>query len=184
MFISNGTQQNVSLPNVAQIPIFVPANIPKNTNTMKEFNTVDDILDFAIENEQAAVDFYTELAETSRNDEMRQVFTQFAREEMGHKAKLLKVKSEGLFHLQPAQIVDLKISDYVVSVPASPNMSYQDALVLAMKREKAAFKLYTKLSEKTSDENLRQVFLSLAMEESKHKLRFELEYDEYVMREN
>jgi len=28
------------------------------------------------------------------------------------------------------------------------------------------------------------LFLGLAQEESRHKLRFELEYDEYVLREN
>jgi hypothetical protein len=31
---------------------------------------------------------------------------------------------------------------------------------------------------------LKNTFQALAVEESKHKLRFELEYDEYVMREN
>jgi rubrerythrin len=63
-------------------------------------------------------------------------------------------------------------------------MSYRDTLVLAIKREKAAFKLYTDLSEKASDKEMKALFLSLAIEESKHKLRFELEYDEYVLRDN
>jgi rubrerythrin len=63
-------------------------------------------------------------------------------------------------------------------------MSYQDALVVAMNREKAAFKLYMKLASRVEDATLRDLFLSLAQEESKHKLRFELEYDEYVLREN
>ena len=63
-------------------------------------------------------------------------------------------------------------------------MNYEQTLVLAMKREKAAFKLYMKLSEKAPNENLKQLFLGLAQEESRHKLRFELEYDEFVLREN
>lgn len=151
---------------------------------MKDFNSIDDILNFAIDNEQAAVDFYTELAGNSRNEEMRGVFTQFAKEEMGHKSKLLKVKTEGTFAIQKKEILDLKLSDYLVDVEARPNMSYEEALVLAMKREKSAFKLYTRLSEKTQDEHIRQIFQSLAIEESKHKLRFEVEYDEFVMREN
>ena len=53
-----------------------------------------------------------------------------------------------------------------------------------MKKEKAAFKLYSALAEKSPNEGLKNVFLGLAMEESKHKLRFELEYDEYILREN
>ncbi len=55
---------------------------------------------------------------------------------------------------------------------------------LAMKREKASFKLYTNLAERAPNDGLKDIFLTLAMEESRHKLRFELEYDEYVLREN
>jgi rubrerythrin len=151
---------------------------------MKDFQSIDDILDFAIDNEQTAVDFYNDLAINSRNEEMKQVFTQFAKEEMGHKAKLLKVKTEGAFTVRSEAVLDLKMSDYLVDIEPKPNMSYEEALVLAMKREKSAFKLYTRLSEKIEDANLKKIFQSLALEESKHKLRFELEYDDYVMREN
>jgi rubrerythrin len=63
-------------------------------------------------------------------------------------------------------------------------MKYEDALKLAMKREKAAFKLYTNLAEKSEDNGMKSLFSMLAQEESKHKLRFEIEYDEYVMKEN
>ena len=56
---------------------------------MEEFKSVDDILNFAVQNEQEAVDFYAGLALQARNEEMKKVFTQFAQEEMGHKSKLL-----------------------------------------------------------------------------------------------
>jgi rubrerythrin len=69
-------------------------------------------------------------------------------------------------------------------VKASGKMSYEDALVLAMKREKSAFKLYLTLSERAPNDQLKEIFQSLAMEEARHKLRFELEYDEFVLREN
>jgi rubrerythrin len=151
---------------------------------MKDFQSIDDILDFAIENEQAAVDFYNALAVNSRNDEMKQIFTQFAKEEMGHKSKLLKLKTEGTFKVQQNNVLDLKMSDYLVDIEPKPNMSYEEALVLAMKREKSAFKLYTRLSEKVDNPGLKKIFQSLAVEESKHKLRFEIEYDDFVMREN
>ena len=151
---------------------------------MKEFKSIDDILDFAINNEQQAVDFYTELAETSKNDEMKAVFTQFAREEMGHKARLTRIKEDGAFTMRQEKVLDLKMSDYLVDVEPRPNMSYEEALVLAMKREKNAFKLYTNLAAQAPTDDLKKIFQSLAIEESKHKLRFEIEYDEVVMREN
>ena len=82
------------------------------------------------------------------------------------------------------EVIDLKISDYLVEVEADKNISYQDALIVAMKRERAAFKLYSDLAEKVSEDELRQVFLGLAKEEAKHKLFFESEYDERVLRDN
>jgi rubrerythrin len=151
---------------------------------MKEFKSIDDILDFAIDNEQSAVDFYTTLASESSNQEMIDVFTQFAKEEMGHKAFLTKVRNDGTFTVKSEKVLDLKMSDYLVDVKPKPNMPYEDALILAMKREKNAFKLYTHLAERAPNDSIKKIFTSLAIEESKHKLRFELEYDEFVLREN
>ena len=151
---------------------------------MTEFTNINDILDFAIQNEQNAVEFYNELAKTARTDDMHSTFTLFAQEEMGHKARLLKIKEQGIFNLPIAKVADLKIADYVVRTEVKGEMTYEQTLVLAMKREKAAFKLYMKLSEKAPNEELKKLFIGLAQEESRHKLRFELEYDEFVLREN
>ena len=151
---------------------------------MKDFNNVDEILDFAMNSEQEAVDFYNELAASAKTEDMRNVFNQFAQEEIGHKAKIRKIKEEGTYSLSKEKVKDLKISDYTVTVEPTPNMSYQDALVLAMKKEKAAFRLYLDLSEKSENQTMKELFQSLAQEESKHKLRFELEYDEHVLKDN
>ncbi|MEW5844672.1 MAG: ferritin family protein [Bacteroidota bacterium] len=151
---------------------------------MKEFTNINDILDFAIAREQDAVDFYNRLAGNARNNDMRQIFEQFAREEMGHKARLTKIKEEGIVTLPNEKVADLKIADYTVLDPERDDMTYEQALVLAMKREKAAFKLYLTLSERVDKQEYKDLFRQLAQEESRHKLRFELEYDEYVLREN
>jgi rubrerythrin len=151
---------------------------------MKEFESVNDILDFAIAGEQEAVDFYTGLAGQVENESMKKNFLQFAQEEMGHKARLLDIKETGIFEKSSQKIADLKIADYIVNTQATPDMTYQDALILAMKKEKAAFKLYSNLSERAPNAELKSLFQMLAQEESKHKLRFEIEYDEYVLREN
>ncbi len=151
---------------------------------MKKFKNIDKILDFAIGEEQAAVELYTSLAENFSSSEIKEIFLDFAKEEISHKAKLTAIKENSLFDLKPEAVTDLKISDYMVSVEPSPKMTYAEALVFAMKKEKAAFKLYTKLAERAPNADIKNVFLSLAAEESKHKLRFEIEYDEYVLREN
>ncbi|MCK5733915.1 MAG: rubrerythrin, partial [Candidatus Latescibacteria bacterium] len=69
-------------------------------------------------------------------------------------------------------------------VAFSPDMSYQDALILAMKREEEAHQLYSDMGAWTNDPELEKMFAMLAQEEAKHKLRLETEYDEYVLAEN
>jgi len=151
---------------------------------MKEFENIEAILAFAIEQEQKAVDFYTGLAKEAHSEEMKKVFLEFAGEEIRHKKRLTQISEQGLFTMPIEKVADLKIADYTVEVNVSGALSYEQALVLAMKREKAAFRLYSNLAERDPNKELKDIFLSLAMEESKHKLRFELEYDEFVLREN
>ena len=78
----------------------------------------------------------------------------------------------------------LKMSDYHVDIIPKSDMTYQDLLTIAMKKEKGAFKLYTDLANKISDPKIKEIFLGLAQEEAKHKLRFEIEYDEFILKDN
>lgn len=151
---------------------------------MKEFNNISEILDFAIQEEQSAVDFYLLLAAQSKNSQTKKIFSEYAEEEMKHKANLIYVKESGNVFLSDQIVRDLKISEYLVDVKPSSDMSYQDALILAMKKEKAAFRMYSALAERAENPEIRQLFHKLAQEESKHKLKFEIEYDEYILKEN
>ena len=153
---------------------------------MQEFGSVNDILDFAISEEEAAAKFYTDLAAKMERDWMRKVFEDFAGEERGHKAKLLAVKAGEIPLLTNRAVADLKIGDYLVDVEPEQqgqDLDYQQALIVAMKKEKAAFRLYMTLAEKTEDTDFHKLFLALAQEEAKHKLRFEVEYDEQFLNE-
>ena len=145
---------------------------------MKQFTSVDEILNFAIQLEKDAIDFYKGLTKNSVTPDMKQVFEQFAREEMVHKSRLEEVKQKELYDMEQEMIEEMQIDDYLVSIRPSVGMSYRDALVCAMKLEKAAFRLYTDLSENAPDPEMKKLFLSLAIEESRHKLRFELEYSD------
>jgi len=151
---------------------------------MEKWSSVDDALDFAIKNEEEAYEFYTGLAAKATDSAMKTLFEGFAKEEQGHKARLLSVKEGG--GMKPAEkaVMDLKISDYLVDVEPDDADDFQAALILAMKKEKAAFKLYTDLARTTHDDGLRETFRALAQEEAKHKLRFEIEYDDKILQEN
>ena len=151
---------------------------------MEEFRSSKDVLDFAIEREQEAHDFYMGIAEKMERESMVKVFRDFAREEMGHKNRLEGVKAGNLLMPVKTKVMDLKIGDYLVEVEPSGVMDYQEALIVAMKKEKAAFRLYNDLADKAGEGSLRELFMDLAQQEAKHKLRFEIEYDENFLSEN
>jgi len=144
--------------------------------------TVDEILDFAIAAEKAAKSFYLDLAGKMDNDAMKQVFEDLAEQEENHRILLEGVKQGKA--IEAEEVADLKIADYVVDVEPRPDMNYQEAITLAMKREKAAFAMYTRLAESTRKGEVRRTFQMLAREEAKHKLYFETEYDRVVLKEN
>jgi len=151
---------------------------------MTELSSVDQILDFAIGEEQKAADFYTHLAEKMAKPAMKDIFLGFAKEELGHKAKLEGVKGGKKLLSSADKVADLKIGDYMVKVDEEGELDYQKALTIAMHKEKAAFRLYNDLAGKTDDAGIRDLLLGLAQEEAKHKLRFEVEYDEFILTEN
>ncbi|MBN2683647.1 MAG: ferritin family protein [Pontiellaceae bacterium] len=151
---------------------------------MSSFGAITAVLDFAIEREQEAVDFYGSLAGQATNPAVKKVFLSFAKVEQGHKEKLLEVKSHKSILADKTEVIDLKISDYLVDVDPKNAMSFQDALVIAMKREKAAMELYTAMSMRVGDPALRDLFKKLAHEESTHKIRFETMYEEHFLSDN
>ena len=78
----------------------------------------------------------------------------------------------------------LKISNFIVEAKIASDMTYEGALVLAMKSENDTYMLYKKLSTIANNPNIKALFNVLAQEEAKYKFRFEMEYDEYVYKEN
>ena len=151
---------------------------------MSEFQTAEQILDYAIAQEQNAVDLYTRMADLTAGGPAKKMFEGFAAEERGHKARLEKIKAGHRELITREQVQDLKLAEYLNDVELGENPSYQDVLIFAMKQEKLAFRLYHDLADRTADPELRELFLALAQEEAKHKLRFEVEYDEHVLTEN
>ena len=147
---------------------------------MDNWKIADDVIKFAIGEEQAACDFYISLSEKTEDKVMRDIFLEFAGEELGHRKKLENVKAGNDFFSADKNASDLKISDYLVDSDTASIEAYQDALLVAANKEKAAFRLYTYLSEMVSDADIKELFRVLAREEALHKLRFEIAYDDLL----
>ena len=144
----------------------------------------DEVVAFAIEKEQEAVDDYTAASKTVKRAHVRDMLLEFAAQEEAHKRALMGIVREKVAETSIVDIPDLKIADYSDTVALTPDMDYQDLLAAAMKREETAHNLSTILASDTGEPDLKRLFEMLAHEEAKHKLALEKEYDEHVLTEN
>ena len=143
---------------------------------MGKFRSICEVLDFAIKREIEANDLYLKLADFVERPEMAKVLSDLASEELEHRAKLEAVKA-GQIALNEEEVGNLGITDHVKDVEPHDKMSYVELLVVGMKKEEASRRLYSNLATIARKQELADLFLKLAQEEAKHKLRFEIEYD-------
>lgn len=143
---------------------------------VRKFKSVNEILDFAISREIEAETFFMELAEMAENPRITKTFKDLAAEEVEHKEKLEAVKA-GKKEIGDREVGTLEIVDYVKDVKPHSKMNYIDLLIVGMKKEETSRRLYLNLAVIAQEQGLKDIFLKLAQEEAKHKLRFELDYD-------
>jgi rubrerythrin len=149
-----------------------------------KFESLDEIVDFAIEKEREASEFYQSISEQESFSGTKKMFAEFSAEEKKHEDLLLKFKETGITEAmndyQLKWITDIKRSDYVVEMEYTPGMAYNEILMLAMKREEKALALYNDFLGKADTEDGKKLFKVLCQEEAKHKLALETMYDDYM----
>ena len=141
-----------------------------------------EIVEFALQKEIEAVDFYTRASGVVKHSGTKALFLDFAKQEEGHKRLLENLSMEKLVHANIEKIPNLKISDYLVDTDFRPDISYADILRIAMKREEHSIKLYNDLKPLNGDETLTKLFNFLIQEESKHKYALEKIYDDEILK--
>ena len=90
--------------------------------------SVSDVVDFAIEKEEKAMEFYRKCAERAQNPGIKKFFKEMAIEEQSHRDMLRNLDSLHLDEIKLPKVEDLQISDYLVDVPFNEDLTYQDAL--------------------------------------------------------
>ncbi|MCK4886540.1 MAG: ferritin family protein [Planctomycetes bacterium] len=144
---------------------------------MANVEKVANILETAVEKEIEAYRFYSTVAELISDEKGRDVFRQLANDEIKHRNRLeLEIMKIGKV-LKPREDVDIDIE-----VESGFKLSYKEALIMAIQKEDAAFQLYIEYVIATSDLELREVFMRLAEEEVKHKVKFEIEYNRLAVK--
>ena len=149
-----------------------------------KFDSLEAIIDFAIESEREAKEFYLGLSKEESFSGAGEMFQEFSAEEEKHEKMLLSFKTDGI--TQPLEdyqlkwITDIKRSDYVVDLEFKPGMAYNEILMLAMKREEKALALYNDFLKQADTDEAKKIFKILCQEEAKHKLALETLYDDYM----
>lgn len=143
---------------------------------MLEFETLDDILDFAIVQEQAAQAFYTQLSKEASNADRQLFYRTLAEEELTHEKKLRGLKNRD-FKLTSPGLTQLKQSGYLDALPVHPGMDLKEVLLYGLKKEKSAKMLYSVLAESVEYAELAALFRMLAEQEDEHAAFFRKEYE-------
>ena len=150
----------------------------KNKTTLKE------IFDVAIEFEETARDFYTDLIPKVPKN-IRYLVEELAEEEQAHYDLFTEIAARSDLEQQlkveiERPVNDHKFSDCVHLPDLGDNPDDQAVLQYALMREHAAMEQYHALAESTEAGAIHDLFLFLANEETKHKLELEKIYYDVV----
>lgn len=144
-------------------------------------SSMNDVVQFAIEKEEKAMDFYQKCADRAKNPGIKKFFNEMVEEEQRHKKLLQDLDPSGLDSMKLDKVEDLRISDYLVDVRFKDDITYQEALTLAMKKEEKAHEFYSAWKDRCMAEKTAKLFEMLAQEEMKHKRKIETIYDEEIL---
>jgi len=146
--------------------------------------SVESVLKRAIVLEEEAAAMYTMAASGVKNAAVRRRLEELAQQERGHKAKLESVLAGNvrwaIRKSQAEPVTDLRLSDHLEAKELDPEADYQDVLLMAARREKAACEFYKAMADLVDDPLIKSVFEMLADEELRHKYEVEKTYEEVV----
>lgn len=134
---------------------------------LEEYRLV--LLDAILKEVEARV-FYEDVAELIKDNQLKDLFMDFAREEAKHERILMGVlKKEQTDTTYFSFEKDFKVAESLPLPDVSPEMNLKDAIALAVKNEEAAMNNYLALAAHCEDAALKAVFEDLAAMEREHK---------------
>jgi rubrerythrin len=147
------------------------------------FKTIKEVLQFAILKEEASYKLYRELAEIMKDERTKLIFEGLNKNELQHRNNL---EFELIKHGHTVDDTAFEFSDtekaYLDADDQFREMTYVDALKMAIRKERAAFRLYSELMVQTRNPEFHDLFFELAQEEMRHVIQFEDEYNNVMNR--
>ena len=149
-------------------------------------NDIKGVIDFALKRERESQEIYLDYARKTERTGFRQLLLSMVDMEKEHENKLKELKEgkgqSALFN--GTQSVEIRLTNYIAQEEFSPDMDYGDFLVLIIKREEKAEKLYEELKSLAADTEVKELFSWLAEEERKHKAWAQDRYDLEILKDN
>ena len=105
------------------------------------------------------------------------MFLRFSEEEKIHLNRLENILASGQLDLNKEQLAEINRMEYAIRSDCNTITSCSEVLKAVMDNEKMAFRLYSQIASLCEDRLLRLLFETLATDQSRHKLYFELELD-------
>jgi rubrerythrin len=133
--------------------------------------TIGTILKKAAKKENELYLLYKNAEKCVKDAHIKAILKRFAREELEHEQAIKNFNIDGL----KKQKIKIKktsqqvISQYLTSKSLSDYSDFEDMLIFVTKLEKKAFEFYSNLSECVDNSDLKELFIRLAKEESKHR---------------
>ncbi|MCU0555891.1 MAG: ferritin family protein [Desulfobacterales bacterium] len=132
----------------------------------------------AIKREEEAYDFYMGIQAKVRDDATRDTIGFVANEEKKHKAFLVRYR-DGDFAadaLRMSDVVFYKIAEYQEEPEVKENLESAEVFLVAAHRELRSHQFYTELATLHPPGSTKDMLLSMANEELKHKEKMEYLY--------
>jgi rubrerythrin len=150
---------------------------------MKDFQTVEDVLKFAITLEQASQNFYRRLAEQTESPSVRHFLLEMVAEETAHEKQLRDMITGG-WQILVQEISSEDMDRYIDAMTIPEPLDYKEAVKIARDKEKASRMLYSLLSGVTDHPGVTGILRKLALQEQGHYQFFEQEYRRICVSEN
>jgi rubrerythrin len=149
------------------------------------------MLHMALKKEENAYNFYNRAQGMARLSNVRDLFQELAGEELKHKEVILgymekyQMKEGDWNPPQDAEDTDeVGYSQFLTKTKLTEETTYQDALIIALKREENSYVMFRNFYSIVKDEDLRGLFKRLMDDEIDHLKKIEAKYDKDIMSDN
>lgn len=150
----------------------------------RRWESVSDIIAFAIGREIEAAEGYARMAGMATMPGLRDLLLELKGEEENHRRLLENLAATPLEATAAPSLDDMGLTDALPDEPPAADMTLQDLLIFAARKEKKAEELYAGLARSPEFAGARKIFEFLAGQERAHKLKLEAEYEKRILSED